>query len=288
LWLAALLAVAGVGCRQEQSAAARAPGRELFKGVRYLREEVADPRPLVVHVVTVDLTAPGVGVLVTPGEPTDGRQLRARTTSGFLREFGVQVAVNGGFFEPWHTKGPHSYYPHAGDPVDAKGLAVSRGERYSPLDAKHTAVHVSKDNRAAVGEMAGPVWNAISGWPLLVEEGKPTDLSDLARHDAPHPRTAVGVDGSGRRLILVVVDGRQRGRSEGVRLAELGDLMARHGAHTAVNLDGGGSSSLVAEGENGQPELLSSPIHGGVRGMERPVANHLGVFARRRPTREVR
>ena len=49
-----------------------------------------------------------------------------------------------------------------------------------------------------------------------------------------------------------------------------------------LNLDGGGSSTLVAEDEKKNPVLLNSPIHGRLPpGKERPVANHLGIFARR-------
>jgi hypothetical protein len=73
---------------------------ELFRGVTYTREVRSSPRPLVVHVIEVRLDAPGIGFLVTPDEPTAGYQLRARTTSQFLKEFKLQVAVNAGFFYP--------------------------------------------------------------------------------------------------------------------------------------------------------------------------------------------
>jgi len=63
-------------------------------------------------------------------------------------------------------------------------------------------------------------------------------------------------------------------------LAELAHVILEHGGYDALNLDGGGSSALVVEGADGRPRLLNSPIHGRVPpGRERPVANHLGVFA---------
>src|SRR5262245_61405059 len=80
--------------------------RALFQGVSYAREVAGAPRPLVAHVVTVDLQAPGVRLLVTPGDPTLPRPLAARTTSEFLSEFHVQVAVNGDFFDPWYSNSP--------------------------------------------------------------------------------------------------------------------------------------------------------------------------------------
>ena len=83
-----------------------------------------------------------------------------------------------------------------------------------------------------------------------------------------------------------VADGRQPNYSEGVTLGELADIIRQHGGHTALNLDGGGSSTIVVEGPDGHPRVLNSPIHGRVPpGVERPVANHLGVFATRRGRR---
>ncbi|WP_181019463.1 phosphodiester glycosidase family protein [Nonomuraea typhae] len=59
-----------------------------------------------------------------------------------------------------------------------------------------------------------------------------------------NPRSMIGVDGRGR-LMLVVVDGRQAGYSEGLGIAQTAALMKRLGAHEAMNLDGGGSSVMV-------------------------------------------
>jgi hypothetical protein len=55
------------------------------------------------------------------------------------------------------------------------------------------------------------------------------------------------------------------------------------GAVDAINLDGGGSATLVVA-DHGRPRVLNSPIHTGVPGRERPSANHLGVGAARAPS----
>lgn len=81
------------------------------------------------------------------------------------------------------------------------------------------------------------------------------------------------------RASRAVVDGRQPNYSEGVTLEELALLLREYGAHDAMNLDGGGSTTLVMEGDNGQPVLLNSPIDSRIPGRERAVANHLGIFA---------
>ena len=79
--------------------------------------------------------------------------------------------------------------------------------------------------------------------------------------------------------MLFLIDGRQPSYSEGATLAELAQIILEYGGYNAVNLDGGGSSTLVIQNENGEPEVLNSPIHTRIPGRERPIANHLGIFA---------
>jgi hypothetical protein len=100
------------------------PVREtLFPGVTYVRNVRQSPRPLVIHVIQIDLHTPGLSFLVTPGEPTQGHELRARTVGEFLDEFHLQVAINGDFFQPFRSNSLWDYYPHSGDPIDVAGLA---------------------------------------------------------------------------------------------------------------------------------------------------------------------
>jgi hypothetical protein len=285
LWLVALLCLASGAYSYwyHHRLIPDAVREALFEGVVYRREIRCAPRPMVIHVATIDLNAPGLRFLVTPASPVGGRQLGARTTSQFLREFGVQIAINGGFFHPWHARGPLDYYPRVGDPVDALGLTTSQGQRYSPPKAGLATLSITKDNRAAIGEPVDDAWSALSGGPLLVEGGEIRRRAPARAAVEAHPRTAVALDESGARMMLFVVDGRQPNYSEGITLPELAELILASGGHTALNLDGGGSSALVIEGPDGEPAVLNSPIHGRVPpGRERPVANHLGIFAGRR------
>jgi exopolysaccharide biosynthesis protein len=138
---------------------------------------------------------------------------------------------------------------------------------------------LSQDNRAGIDQPIGAVYNAISGLPLIVEEGH---ISDEIKPDeyyaGVHPRSAVGLDREQKTLLLFIVDGRQPNYSEGVTLPELAQITIEHGAYTAINLDVGGSSTLVIEDAQGRPKILNSPIHASIPGVERPVGNHLGVF----------
>jgi len=76
----------------------------------------------------------------------------------------------------------------------------------------------------------------------------------------------------------LVVDGRQPGYSEGVTFPELADLLISYGAFTGVNMDGGGSSTMIIKGVDGDARILNSPIDQNVPGKERQVANHLGLY----------
>jgi hypothetical protein len=249
--------------------------QELFQGITYQRIVRQSPRPLVIHVVKVNLRAAGIRFLVTPGNPKAGQPLAARTTSQFLSEFHLQLAVNGDGFTPWRSNTLLDYYPHRGDPVTPIGLAASQGQIYSqPTDAEPT-LYIARDNRARFNSPLGGIYNAISGNTMLVEDGKATDQPD----ELPQPRTAVGLDQRMRQMVIVVVDGRQPGYSEGVTLSEMAGLLIEFGAYNGMNLDGGGSSTLVAQSSNGRPEVLNRPIDLHIPNRERYIGNHLGIFA---------
>lgn len=258
--------------------------RQLFQGITYRRQVTSSPRPMVIHLLVVDLQTPGIQFLVTPADTQAERPLQARTTSRFLDEFNLQAAINGDGFTPWYANHPLSYYPHPGDPVAPIGFAASRGEIYAKDTDREPTLYISRTNRASFRTPTGRIYNAISGNLMLVEAGSPAALPVLedgspVDSSAPNPRTAIGLDKSGRRLILMVVDGRQPGYSQGATLEELVQLLIGAGAHNAMNLDGGGSSTLAVQDENGRPRLLNVPIHTGLPGWERPVGNHLGIFA---------
>ncbi len=65
----------------------------------------------------------------------------------------------------------------------------------------------------------------------------------------------------------------------GASLPELVTLFQELGASNAINLDGGGSAAMSMAQADGSAKLLSRPIHTGVPGRERPVANHVIVYA---------
>ncbi|GAA3078171.1 exopolysaccharide biosynthesis protein [Kribbella aluminosa] len=118
---------------------------------------------------------------------------------------------------------------------------------------------------------AADVAAAVSGNYQLAKDGKvPADVpdADLA------PRTAVGFDAAGGRMILLTVDGRATG-SRGLSLKEMGQLMISLGADEALNLDGGGSSTMLARTPGkAAPDVVNNPSDGN----ERLIPNGLGLL----------
>jgi hypothetical protein len=247
---------------------------EPFQGVKYYRRVHFTPYPMVAHIVVVDLQAPGIGFLVTAGDPAETLPLKARTTSQFARSTGVQIAINGDGFTPWHANGPFDYFPHFGDRVAPAGYAMSDGVVY--WEGPGPTIYFSKDAEASftLGDITP--YNAISGNNMIVVNGVAVDGLD---NSSAAPRTAIGLDKSGKNLILFVADGRQPFYSQGATLFEMAQLMIFYGADNAMNMDGGGSSTLVMRNTLGIVRVINSPIQTGIPGRERPVGNHLGIFA---------
>ena len=253
--------------------------QQLHEGVTYRRIVRFIPHPLIAHILEIDTKTKGIEFLVTPPDSNGTNPLKARTTSQFLKDFNVQIAVNGDNFGPWWSRSPADYYPHSGDPVTPFGFAASNGEVYSlgmemSVGIRPT-LYISRRNALSFNNPPGNIYNAISGDRMIVLKGQPAPY--LNSHE-PEPRTAVGTNRNGRYLYLVVVDGRQPFYSSGATLSELAGILIDTGAYIAMNLDGGGSSTMVIEGQDGQPLILNSPIDNYIPGRERPVANHFGIY----------
>lgn len=252
----------------------------LYHGVTYRRMVHVLPRPMIIHFISVDTKSKGVRFLVTPPDSHGSQPLKARTTSQFLTEFHVQIAVNGDGFTPWWSHSPADYYPHAGDPITPLGFSASNGNVYwngeNPTDAGvEPTLYISRRNALSLNNRPDSIYNAISGDRLLVEKNE--IVSDLDDQELD-PRTAIGINRNGRYLYIMIVDGRQPFYSEGSTFHELAKLMKAQGAYYAMSLDGGGSSTLVIAGEDGSPRIMNSPIDNYIPGRERPIGNHLGIF----------
>lgn len=254
--------------------------RTLYEGVTYRRIVHVFPYQMIVHVIVIDRKTGGVEFFVTPPDDShDDLPLKARTTSRFLDEFGLQIAVNGDGFTPWWSHSLVDYYPHEGDPVIPFGFSASNGDIYTEgMDDSvgiEPTIYITRGHYPSFNRKPSKVYTAISGDRMIVEKGEISSGLDDTERD---PRTAIGINHNGRYLYLVVVDGRQPFYSTGATFLELARILFDQGAYFAMALDGGGSSTMVIEGKNGEPLILNSPIDNYIPGRERPVANHFGVY----------
>jgi hypothetical protein len=268
---------------------------EPFLGMRHIHQTETSPRKLNINVVEIDLAAPGLGFRVTPGGPhprpngANGIPMETvrKTPRQFANEIGAQIAINGSFYSSQTIDGVFW--------ANNLGLTASNGEKYSPWESPSSpnfddALNITAANEAAIVRMAASiptgfetnprvdVYNAITGSHRIVTNGvnvAPPPGSDNLT--LVHPRTAVGVTADNK-LLLMTVDGRQSGFSEGVNLVELANLMLSHGAHNAINLDGGGSTQMVMNyyGDAAGSLPVNSPSE-----TERLVGVSLAVFAAR-------
>ncbi len=225
-------------------------------GVRYLHR--TDGTPWQIHALEVDLCARGVALRATQeGE-------RQRTVSSFAGLVGAQAAINGDFFSY------DGYWP--------SGMAVGASSYWNADNDWNGFVAFGQDKAWISdpvenwGEPADWMDEAVGGFPKLVEAGVALSSYSSAPDHCPdrHPRTAVGLSENRQTAWLVVVDGRSSS-SAGMTCPELATLMVDLGAHSALNLDGGGSSAAWSEAYG----VLNDPSDGS----ERTVANHLAVWA---------
>ncbi|MFO7585408.1 MAG: phosphodiester glycosidase family protein [Anaerolineales bacterium] len=255
--------LANLGTTQPKSIRQR-----LFLGATYFRREYSNPRLMVAHIFALDLQAAKYSFFVTPESQSGGISC-TRTTSQFLSEFQQQIAINGDGFTYLPTGTVTCAF---GDPVRVNGFAASTGKVYNTKSAP--TLFANPNHEVTLETPKGNIHSAISGDRIVLRAGK--RVTDLAV-GVPEPRTAVGLTQNGRGLLLMVVDGRQPTYSQGATLHELVDILLAFGAYSGINMDGGGSSSLVIRGTDNKPRILNRPIDSNIPGQERAVANHFGI-----------
>ena len=264
---------------QVQAALTLGPWVPKFKGVELSVSTNIPPsggellRRQVVSALRIDLTDPDVRFFTTPrisGYVEGDREIAAYTVSDFLRNNRLQAAINANFF----SEG--SYYLPAGTPMDVYGMQISEGEVVSRYRAGQPATLLLDSNNVptivtnSANTSTEGVYTAVSGnYPLLVG-GR-----NVGRKFDVEPRTVFGVSQDRRYLYLVAIDGRQPGYSDGATDYESGVWLGLLGAYDGINVDGGGSTTLVLEGSTGVPVRINRSSAVADSGRERTVGSHI-------------
>ena len=263
----------------------------IFKGIELAsgqqQAEVSGERNHRALCLRVDLTDPDIELFTTP-HCTNGCNLEtlAENTSHFLEQYGLQVAINGN----WYALKD----PPLGTPEDVISLAISRGTVVSPAigthpeDADKLAVLLFTTNNVPIliptnspATNTAGMYTAVSGDLVLLLNG--VNINAPIPNDLD-PRTAIGLSQDRRYLFLMTIDGRQSGWSDGADWHDTGEWLKRFGATDGINVDGGGSTTMVRANCLGGAERLNRSSYVAAYGIERVLGHNFGVYARPLPS----
>lgn len=235
-----------------------------------------NPRPLKIFYLKVNLLDPELELVSIVGDDPDGNgpaESQLTPPIDLIKKAGALAAINSNAFDGIPNDHVKGFGWYEGRPVDIHGMVVTNGKTISPVEEGRTAFWLSTDRKLYIGNPSDcdSVLVAISDWtsPLLVNDRMVPDSSICTNH----PRTGIGFDESNRWLLMMVVDGRQPGYSEGLSLFELASIFHEHGCTSALNLDGGGSSIMMVRETGMEYRTMNRPSDQ----KHRPIPVMLGV-----------
>jgi hypothetical protein len=277
-----------------------------FAGITHITRTETSPRNVTMHVVEIELGAAGIHFELTP--PGGSLETVRQTTLTFLKQVHAQVAINAHFFLPFPSDNPES---------SVIGFAASSGNIYSGFEtpsqsysivANAPAINIDPANHATIVHDTSfsdgkrpqenvTVWNALSGSaqivtsggrtiPAYADEKNPGGLltpggersysNTNSWYDVTTARSAIGLSQDDRTLVLFTVD--RAGGSLGMTVGEVADLLIRdYHVYNALNLDGGGSTTLAMEDPATHVARVINTPSEGPDG--RSVGSSLAVFA---------
>lgn len=166
--------------------------------------------------------------------------------------------------------------PSDGYVISASGTMRQRILRYAKVGIRVVLGGGYADQRAEIYKLYRKSEDIVGGVPQLIKNGKieitwEQEKSSKSFVETRHPRTAIGKLKDGRAL-LVTVDGRSE-TSAGMSLQELAEMLLEMGAIDAMNLDGGGSTTMFLDGK-----VVNKPSD---KEGERPVSDAILVTLRK-------
>jgi len=191
-------------------------------------------------------------------------------TSLFAPQAGALAAINGTFFNMAEEYNVH--YVRVNDSILAVTEETEFGVRATGIfTCTGEEVDIASWGQEEEDAAGTDAEDAIVSGPLLTDDGADISLEMNGFNTHRHPRSLVGATSDGH-ILFVVVDGRQPGYADGMSLFELRSLAQSLGCTDALNLDGGGSTTLYVSGE-GSTGVVNRPSGK----VERPVPSILFV-----------
>ena len=215
-----------------------------------------------IYVADVEVTD-GTSILSAFANNTYGRNI-TDTTSDMAEENNAVLAINGDYYGARQS----GYVIRNGVVYRNQG---SNGEDMV-ISKDGTLSFISESDTTTDSLIQKQAWQVLSFGPVLVENGQVavTENDEVGMAMASNPRTAIGTVAKNHYL-FVVSDGRTS-ESTGLSLYELANFMKSLGATNVYNLDGGGSSTMVFQGE-----VVNNPTTNGNKISERAVSDILYI-----------
>jgi len=232
-------------------------------GVKVTGYRTETPRLMECRLLRVDLKQKGLSFVATGRAAEWGQPMpdvtnrtvivdtRREPTESFMRRcrkdgLNVVAAVNTAPWDPWEPPWTHRFarLPHL---TVSDGQVVSHDEKPGPM------LLIWKDNTAVITNGLAladvpRVAAALPGFSIIMRGGQ---VPTRKPKQSLAPRTAFGISSDGRYLYALIVDGRQKSWSQGADMADLAIFLKEAGAADAINMDGGGSTTLVTLGKDG-------------------------------------
>ncbi|KKR11263.1 MAG: Exopolysaccharide biosynthesis protein N-acetylglucosamine-1-phosphodiester alpha-N-acetylglucosaminidase [Candidatus Woesebacteria bacterium GW2011_GWA1_39_21] len=240
----------------------------LFSGtssITYKEIVLNTPSRIVAHIVKVDITDNNIYYTTTP------RQYLGTATSAFLGNVGAALAING------------SGFVSLSDPL---GLNSYRGDVYSTDRSVGIVASIDRnDDISIMQSQPSPIWSVVSGVNVLVMGGQVANKVSMcsqtsclapgcgglgATYCTVRPRTLMGINSN--TLIMIAVNG-DLPTTRGASFLQGAQMLRQCGALTGMNMDGGGSTTMVAQTPNATGRQFLNTLASG----ERTVSNHFGV-----------
>jgi hypothetical protein len=254
------------------------PWTALYRGVDHAvgYADTDETRPQLVNCLRIDLADMDIQLVATPSNGPDPLETLSATGSQFLAATGAHAGINTSFYVPCCSSLPAH--------KDLIGLAVAGGTLVSPAqsDARATVLIDLLNQASMVNTVTDPysldgVLFAFAGSNFVLGAGRDIPTGSDTIHPA---RTLVGLGdrdapGDNALLYFMTIDAGLPGVSDGATRRESAEWLFRFGAHTGINLDGGGSTTMVWRTPTGAIERLN--MLGG--GTQRSNGNNFGVFA---------
>ena len=242
-----------------------------------------DDKQIVYYIATADISRDDVSIHANyhANDPSQGwamsrvsdqmtaaqkRHSDPADTANYVEHYNAVVGVNADFYNM--TTGAPS------------GALVMEGVEYHGV-ASENFFAILKDGTAMIGSSGDyaaykdQIQEAVGGSVYLVKDGKSVVDSSADYYNSRHSRTCVGITAEGK-VVLMVLDGRQEPFSAGGSAEELAQIMLDAGCVTAINLDGGGSTTFVAKQEGSDTlTVVNRPSDG----YERSVSSSLMVVS---------